>query len=143
MDLSFYEPLYEITADAGVLVRGRSPEELLCNAVLAAVNEMVDLPKVKAREEVLLGVESAGFPYLLADAVNEVLYLFDSKKFVPKECKVLELSPDGTKAVLLLKGETYDPERHGKKLLLKAATYHRLEVKKKNGEYEAKVVFDI
>jgi SHS2 domain-containing protein len=138
-----YEPIYDITADAGVRVYASSLEELICNSVMAMVNEMVELSKVQPKEEVTLEVDSVGFPYLIADVLNKVLYLFDVKKFVPARCSVLELSPDGTKVRLLLKGESYNPQRHGKKLLIKAATYHRLKMEKGKEGFTAEVIFDI
>jgi SHS2 domain-containing protein len=138
-----YEPIYDITADAGIRVYASSLEELICNSVMATVNEMVDLSKVRPEKELTLEVESVGFPYLIADLLNKVLYLFDVKKFVPSRCRVLELSPDGTKVKLLLKGEDYNPQRHGKKLLIKAATYHRLKLEKGKEGYTAEVIFDI
>jgi len=140
---NFYESIYDITADAGVRVWASSLEELICNVVKATISEMVELSKVEPKKEETLEVESVGFPYLLADIVNKLLYLFDVKKFVPVECKVLELKPTGEYAKLLLKGETYNREKHGQKLLIKAATYHRLKMEKKNGTYEAEIIFDI
>ena len=139
----FYEPIYDITADAGIKVWGDDLRQLVCNSILATVNEMVDLSKVEPKDEVILEVESAGFPYLLADILNEILYLFDAKKFVPSVCEVLQLEPEGKYAKLLLKGEKYNPSKHGKKLLLKAATYHRLRMEKENNRYKAEIIFDI
>ncbi len=143
MDFPFYRPIYDITADAGVEVYGRTVDELICNSVKALVNEMVHLERVEPKEELLLEVESVGFPYLLADLLNKVLYLFDVKKFLPSDCEVLELKEDGSYLKLKLVGETYDPERHGKKLLIKAATYHRLKMEKEEDLYKAEIIFDI
>jgi len=143
MELSFYTPIYDITADAGIKVVGSTLEELICNSVKGLVNEMVELSKVEPKEEITLEVESVGFPYLLADLLNEVLYLFEVKKFVPAECQILELKGDGSYVKLLLKGEKYNQNKHGKKLLIKAATYHRLKLEKKKDRYEAEIIFDI
>jgi SHS2 domain-containing protein len=143
MGYTFYEPIYDITADAGIRVFANSLEELICNSIKGLINEMVDLSKVEPKEELTVEVESVGFPYLLADILNKILYLFDVKKFVPSECKVVELIPTGEKVKLLLKGEPYNPEKHGKKLLIKAATYHRIKVEKRNGKYTAEIIFDI
>lgn len=138
-----YEPIYDITADAGIKVWGDDLRQIVCNSILAMVNEMVNLSKVEPKEEITLEVESIGFPYLLADILNEILYLFDAKKFVPAMCEVLQLEPEGKYIKLLLKGEKYNPSKHGKKLLLKAATYHRLRMEKQNNRYTAEIVFDI
>lgn len=40
-------------------------------------------------------------------------------------------------------GEDFDPERHEKRLLIKAATYHRLTIEKKEGQWVTDVIFDI
>jgi SHS2 domain-containing protein len=150
MGKNFYEPVYDITADAGVKVWGQSLEELICNSIRALMNEMLTLPSEDSikqtsdgLKEIVLEVESVGFPYLLADILNKVLYLFDVKKFVPLRCEVLELKPTGEYVKLRLLGETYDPQKHGKKLLIKAATYHRLYLEEKDGKYEAQIIFDI
>ncbi len=138
-----YEPIYDITADAGIKVWGKDLNQLICNTILATVNEMADLTKVEPKNETFLEVESIGFPFLLADIVNQVLYLFEAKKFIPSHCEVLELDKEGRFAKLLLKGENYLPQKHGKKLLLKAATYHRLRLKRENNRYVAEIIFDI
>jgi len=118
-----YEPLYEVTAEAGVRVWASDLKELLCKTLLATFNEITDLEKVRPLESFTLEVKGE-LPYLLADLINEALLLFETKKFVPSECEVLELTPEGVK--VLLRGEGFDPSRHEPKLLIKAATYYRL-----------------
>jgi SHS2 domain-containing protein len=41
------------------------------------------------------------------------------------------------------RGESRDPARHGIKVLVKAVTYHGLEIVRTERGYEATVVFDI
>ena len=40
-------------------------------------------------------------------------------------------------------GEDFDPEKHGRGLLIKAATYHKLKIERKEDHWEAVVIFDI
>ncbi len=40
-------------------------------------------------------------------------------------------------------GEDFDPERHERRLLIKAATYHQLSIEKKEGQWVTEVIFDI
>ncbi len=40
-------------------------------------------------------------------------------------------------------GEEFDTERHERKLLIKAATYHKLKIERINGMWEVDVIFDI
>jgi SHS2 domain-containing protein len=40
-------------------------------------------------------------------------------------------------------GERLDPARHATKVLIKAVTYHGLEVAQREGVWSARIVFDI
>jgi SHS2 domain-containing protein len=42
-----------------------------------------------------------------------------------------------------ISGEDFDSERHESKLLIKAATYHKLRIEKTDDTWEAEVIFDI
>jgi len=80
-------------------------------------------------------------PYLLADVINQLLVLHEKEKLVISHCERVEFKEDGVK--LMLKGGLFDPERHPSKLVIKAATYHRLKVEKLEDGYLAEVIFDI
>ncbi|NPB08354.1 MAG: archease [Aquificae bacterium] len=135
-----YEPVYDITADAGIRLKAKDLRELFCKAILATFNEITDIEKVEPKEE--YEVEASGeLPFLLADIINEALVLHESKKFVARECEVLELGENRVR--VKLRGEPFNPDKHPPKLVIKAATYHRLRVERKNGSYEAEVIFDI
>ncbi len=136
----FYETIDDVTADAGIRVRADSLEELLCRVLLATFNEMTDIDRVQRRETYELEVRSP-LPFLFADMVNEALVLHESKGFVASGCEAAEVR-DGY-AKVRLSGERFDPERHTSKLVIKAATYHRLRVERENGQYVAEIIFDI
>lgn len=136
----FYETVDDITADAGIRVRAESLKDLFCKAVLATFNEITDIDRVEGKEVKEVSVESP-MPFLLADLLNEILVLHERDKFVASKCEVLELTEG--KAKVRLYGEMFDPSRHSSKLVIKAATYHRLRIEKENGEWVAEVIFDI
>ena len=136
----FYETIDDITADAGIRVYGSSLEEVFCRAILATFNEITDIEKVEPKETYEIEAQNL-LPFLLADVINEALVLHESKGFVASECDVLELGKDHVK--VRLKGERFDPEKHPSKLVIKAATYHRLKIEKQNGRLVAEVIFDI
>ena len=135
-----YEPVYDITADAGIRYRAKDLKELFCKGILATFNEITDIDKVEPREEYEIHAENE-LPFLLADIINEALVLHESKGFVARECEVVELGEDFVR--VKLKGEKFDPNKHPSKLVIKAATYHRLKAEKVNEHYEAEVIFDI
>ncbi|RLJ70106.1 SHS2 domain-containing protein [Hydrogenivirga caldilitoris] len=136
----FYETIDDITADAGIRVWGNSLEDVFCKALLATFNEMTDIATVEKKESYEIQVRSP-LPFLLADLINEAIVLHESKGFVASECEVLKLEDDSVK--VRLRGEKFDPQKHPSKLVIKAATYHRLKVAKEGERYVAEVIFDI
>ncbi|ADC89638.1 protein of unknown function DUF101 [Thermocrinis albus DSM 14484] len=138
--MSFYESIDDITADAGIRVRGSSVEEVICKAILATFNEITNIEVIEPEEEYILEVRSS-LPYSLADIINEALVLHESKGFVAKECHVLELKEHLLR--VKLKGGRFDPAKNESRLVIKAATYHRLRLEKEDGSYVAEVIFDI
>ncbi len=136
----FYETIDDITADAGIRVYGSSLEEIFCKAILATFNEITDIEKVEPKETYEIEAKNA-LPFLLADIINEALVLHESRGFVASECEILDLGEDHVRVGL--KGERFDPDRHPSKLVIKAATYHRLRIEEQNGRLLAEVIFDI
>jgi SHS2 domain-containing protein len=138
--MSFYEVIEDITADAGIRVRAKGLEELFCKAILATFNEITEIEKVSKDKKVELEVKGE-LPYLLADVINQLLVLHEGEKLVISHCERVEFKEDGVK--LMLKGGPFDPERHPSKLVIKAATYHRLKVERLQDGFLAEVIFDI
>ncbi len=136
----FYETIDDITADAGIRVKAKTIEDLFCKAILATFNEITDIYSVSVEREYTIEVKSS-LPFLLADIINESLLIHERENFIAKECEILSFKGDWVK--LKLKGGRFNPEVNESKLVIKAATYHRLKIEKKDGEYEAEVVFDI
>ncbi|WP_029551822.1 archease [Thermocrinis jamiesonii] len=138
--MSFYELIEDITADTGIRVRAKSLEELFCKAILATFNEITDIESVQPSKKVELEVFGE-LPYLLADTINKALVLHEKEKFVASGCDLVELKENGVRVIL--SGGDYDPSFHPSKLVIKAATYHRLRVEKVGEEFLAEVIFDI
>lgn len=136
----FYETVEDITGDAGIRVWGESLEDLFCKALLATFNEITEISEVRPEETYELEVRGS-LPFLLADLINEAIVLHESKGFVASKCEVVELGQESVK--VRLKGERFDPSRHPSKLVIKAATYHRLTVRKEGQRFFAEVIFDI
>lgn len=136
----FYETIDDITADAGVRVRAKSLKELICKVLLATFNEITDIERVEPKQEVLVEVKGR-LPFSVADLINKALVLHESKGFVASRCEALKAEEDFLQVKLF--GETFDPDRHTSKLLIKAATYHRLRVEREGNGWVCEVVFDI
>jgi SHS2 domain-containing protein len=145
-----YETI-DISGDAGIRAFGMSPGELFANAALGMYSLIVDPETVHATEHIEVSVRHASFDGLLLAWLNELIFRFDVRGFLAKEIRVtissstkeVEAEERGYLLSAFLSGESFDPERHKGKLLVKAATYHNLKVGRHNARWIAEVIFDI
>jgi SHS2 domain-containing protein len=129
------------TADIGIIVYGEDLEALFENAGKAFFHLITDLRKVRRRTERRIAVKGENLDRLMVDWLSELLYLHDVESLLFKEFKVVSVGEDGLKAIA--KGEPFQEGVHAIKTGVKAVTYHRLEVRKKNGGWRAQVIFDL
>ncbi|HHN65145.1 MAG TPA: archease [Nitrospirae bacterium] len=138
------EPGYEvldISGDVGLKVRGETLEELFINGALGLYSLVTDLSRVKPEKSINVNVYSESIDGLFVSWLNEIIFQFDTYGFIGREIEIESLNENRIEAKL--KGEDFDPDRHEKGLLLKAATYHNLKIEKRNGVWTAEVIFDI
>ncbi len=138
--MSFYETIDRITADAGIRVRAKSLQELICKSILATFNEITPIEKVPQEESFFIEANSE-IPFLLADLINTALFLHESQLFVTSSCEVVELTSNYAKVKLV--GSKYNPQKHEPNLMIKAATYHGLKVEREGDMWIGEVIFDI
>jgi len=128
--------LLEHTADVGFRVKSGSAAELFESAARA----LVSFTREDRSGTIERVVELRGEDYesLLVNWLSEVLYLLDSGEFRPHRFHVESIRPDHLRARMI--GE---PARAQWRLIVKAVTYHQIEVKEEDGRWEATVYLDI
>jgi SHS2 domain-containing protein len=130
------------TADAGVVVRGKSKEETLARLVLAYADLVTGGVPASASGEQSVVVEAGDLAAMAVDVLRELLFRFDTQGLVPDSCEVLELHPE-TGARVVVGAGSYDPARHAEGLALKAVTLHATRFEQDAGGWVAEVVFDV
>ncbi|RJQ41559.1 MAG: archease [Nitrospiraceae bacterium] len=135
----------DISGDVGIRVFGKSLEELFVNAAVGMYSLITDLEGVKPEKSISISVESNSLEGLLVSWLNELIFQFDAYNFIGKGIEIQSLTPNPKSPSLkaIISGEEFDTERHERKLLIKAATYHRLKVKKAGDVWQADIIFDI
>lgn len=133
--------IIDISGDVGIKAFGGSIEEVFKNSAIGMYRLITDLEGVKGEKDISISVESNSLEGLLVSWLNELIFHFDAYNFIGKDIVILEMSDRKLKANV--KGEEFDTERHERKLLIKAATYHRLKVEKAGDVWEADIIFDI
>ncbi len=129
------------TADIGIIVYGKSLKALFENAGKAFFHLIIDLRRVKLREERKISIEGESLDRLMVDWLSELLYLHDVENLLFKEFKVASVGEGGLKAIA--KGEPFQEGVHAIKTEVKAVTYHRIEVRQEKGYWRAQVILDL
>lgn len=132
---------FEHTADIGLIARGRTLEELFANAASGLVDLTVDPEGLREETRVEVTVSAADREALLVGWLNELLYLLDTRRFLPRRSRITHLSDTSLTADLV--GDTVDPRLHAVRRMIKAATYHGLSLRQANGVWEARVILDL
>jgi SHS2 domain-containing protein len=73
---------------------------------------------------------------LLVDWLNELVFLAETKAFVPERAAILELREGGLRATVEGRRGTPSP-------LVKAVTYNHLDFSPRRGGWQARVVLDV
>ena len=159
-----YEPL-DISGDVGLKAYGGAIDEVFINAAVGMYSLITNINLIEEKKSIDISVERSSIEDLFVSWLNELIFHFDTYGFIGKKIVITETTPSLTlpsgkrgldkretnqpasMQVCTLKatisGEDFDVERHERKLLIKAATYHKLRIEKINDIYEAEVIFDI
>jgi SHS2 domain-containing protein len=132
---------FDVAADVGVAAWGEDLPGCLRQCALGVFNLIVPTDAVQPIESREVAARGASIETLLVNWLNECLYVHDLEGFVVSDMAQPEVTATGVHA--LLRGEPVDPSRHPRGTLVKAATFHALEVSQTPGLVSARVVLDI
>lgn len=130
------------TADVGIRVKAQDLKELFKESGKGLYKVMLSLRRetFDIEEEVMVSIDAEDQEELLITWLNELLYLFESKRLVFKDVDFLEFTSHSLKANL----KCFKVNDDEMKRYVKAATYHNLSIKRnEDGSLEATVIFDI
>lgn len=131
----------DISGDVGIRAFGTSKEELFIHALRGMYSLISDPGSVREKRSLEITLERGSVEDLLVSWLNEMVFHFDTSGFIAKNIELIDFSETKIRAVL--SGEDFDPRRHESRLLIKAATYHKLRIEKVRGRWEADIIFDI
>jgi SHS2 domain-containing protein len=154
--------ILDISGDVGIKAFGKDIEEAFIHAALGMFSLITDLDTIKDKKAIDVTVESDSLDGLLVSWLNELIFHFDTYGFIGRKIPMAEITRPSERvdsdphlrgggmeerAGYTLKatiyGEEFEQQRHEGKLLIKAATYHKLKIEKVRGMFEINVIFDI
>lgn len=131
----------EHTADLGFEAWGASLEAMFVHAAEALMAVLVDPGTVEPASERPVEIKASGLESLLVSWLNELLYVFDAEQWIFARFEIN--SADDKRLDAMTWGEPLDPRRHSIKTTIKAATYHRLSIKNRDGLWRCRVFVDL
>jgi SHS2 domain-containing protein len=135
---------FDHTGDIGVDIEAADPGSLFADAALAFGETVTDRNALDADDTVEVVLSAEAIDLLLVDWLSELVYRFDTDGWLAREVEVhVSETPEGWALRARLNGGRLDPERQEVRVLVKAVTYHALEVNKTGTGWRARVIFDI
>lgn len=132
----------EHTADMGMEVTGETLDELFRHAA-EGLREMIfgEIPPTRADHSEKIAVEGEDLEELLVGWLNELLYLFETRRFVPFTFRIERIGTEDMSATV--SGGVFDENRVRVLREIKAVTYHRLMVKRTSQGWRASLYVDL
>jgi len=129
------------TADVAFEAYGKDLNELFANSALAMFDVMINTKQVKPKIKKEVKIKGNDLQSLLFNWLNELLVYVDSENLAFSGFDV-RIDEKKLRLEAVCKGEKIDPKKHETRTVVKAATMHRMEIKK-NKQWSAQVILDI
>jgi len=139
MDAGF--EITDHTADVGIRAFGPTREDVFEQAALAMFSQICDPATVKSRDDLAIVLEAPGDDLLLAAWLNELLFLFETRRVVFASFALDRV--EGGRLWGRARGEKRNSRRHHIETTVKAATYHGLELRRADDGWEGTVLLDV
>lgn len=121
---------FDVTADIGFKAYGESLNEAFENAGLAMFNVITDTCDVEPTDEISFEITSEDEVSLLYDYLEEILFYHEIDFMLFSEFHV-EID-DSLHLKATIKGDKIDWDKHERKTEIKAITFHKMKVIKKD-----------
>ncbi|MBS3149213.1 archease [Candidatus Woesearchaeota archaeon] len=132
----------EHTAEVKFQAFGKTIEEAFSNAVLATFSTMTNVKKIKPLQKEIIKLRSKSKESLLYDFIEELLFLLDTKGFIPAKIENLKITKNEEYKLKTIifgdQAQNYDTHGH-----VKAITYSEMFIKEESGNVIVQVVLDV
>ena len=128
------------TADMAFEAFGKTLEQAFANAMIALEEIITDTDKIKEKIEKNIELEAENENALLFDFLSELLFIFDTEQLIFKKADIKIKKNKKLKLKAKLTGDYFgNKEVRGD---VKAITYHRMKVEKKDNMWVVRVIVD-
>jgi SHS2 domain-containing protein len=134
------------TADIGLDIVAPNPEAAFIAAAEGMFEIMVNWRttpalRVSATRSQPVEARADGWQDLLVTWLEELLFLFETERLVPKTIDLADISSNHVRAIV--HNDVLDASMHNGTRQIKAVTYHQLRAEATPRGFEIRVIFDI
>lgn len=133
------------TADVGIDVSGSSLEELFIEAAYGWKQCVIENSPTEPLEERKIELSASSLEDLMVQWLNELNFFLTVRQWILHNVvdTKISLKNSGGGLNILINGEPVDYKVHEICMEIKSVTYHQLQIRKVNGRYKTRVIFDI
>lgn len=132
------------TTDAYIESVGPTFEAALENAGLALFDTMCDLGAITPERPDAITADGADDLELLYNWLESLLLKFELERKVYSKFQVsVTRDPQAVRLKALAYGESFDRKKHGAKVEVKAVTYHRMDISRRDGLVVLRFILDL
>ena len=132
---------FEHTADIGIRATGATQRELFARMAQGLMALIAEDSSVQGRAARSIQLSADDSESLLLRWLQELLFWFSTENFLAADYLLDEITPTSLRGQI--RGETYDPARHGPGREVKAITRYLLEVTSHHGRWRGQVIVDV
>jgi SHS2 domain-containing protein len=128
-------------ADLLVEATGSTLGEAFANLALGMFNAMTPIEGIAEEETFTVDAEGMDMESLLFNLMDEFLYLNDVESLVPRRIDI-QVDTNSFTAKAHCVGERFSSETHEVGIVVKAVTYHMMEIAEEENGWRVRTVFD-
>jgi len=132
-------------SDVGIISSGKTVEDLFSISAEAMFGVMAEISDIGTSKSFDVTVASDDLESLMVDWLSELLFIFDSEETLLSKFDVQSIEKKDDEYILnsIVFGDPTDNKIQRFKTEVKAVTYNKLRVEKKDNFWEAEVVLDL
>ena len=131
------------TADVGLIVESDTVPQLFAEAATGLMEIMVDLDGIRSDRRLSIDIKADSLEDLLYSWLSDLIYHKDTDNFLVNKCNITITEKSEYILAAELTGDSIDPGRHILKVDVKAVTYYKFKIGRKNNLWFAEMVFDL
>jgi len=131
------------TSDIGLIVTAPDLPKLLGDAAIGLIAVIAEPTELIEKDQIEINLAADTLEDLYFSWLSEIIYLKDARNFLVCRCDLKVDNSRPCRVTGKVFGDFIDRERHTLKVDVKAVTYYKLRVEKRDDEWEAEVVLDL